>query len=416
MPRDLVHTAFDQVQHVQREGAHGAAQFRVVGHHVVGAARVDLGNAEHRGIQRIAVARDDGLQRLRQLHRRHDGVDAQVGHARVGALAFDDDRKFVAGRHDGAGGQAELAGLHAGPVVHAEHGFHRKALEQAVVDHALGAAAAFFSRLEDHIYRARVIAMLGQVLRRGQQHGGVAVVAAGVHLAFVLAGVREAVDLLHGQRVHVGAQAHRAVTGQLAANDADHARATQAAINLDAPFFKLGRHDVGGAEFFEGQFGMRVDVAADLRNILVPGDDRFEQFHGRRGAEKGNATRLSSFKNLFNGDKHHDATVACSLSAGGAGRDLHRGLFLAGRPVGPGLQAVRHPHRLHGDGQRYHLCATGSACARVFRMAAKPGPGEGRPGGVDDAQCAGLSGGHAGYLARRAGRGEREPAVHGRRT
>jgi hypothetical protein len=45
------------------------------------------------------------------------------------------------------------------------------------------------------------------VLGRRQQHGGVAVVAAGVHLAGVLAGMREAVELLHGQGVHVGAQA-----------------------------------------------------------------------------------------------------------------------------------------------------------------------------------------------------------------
>ena len=31
---DLFHTAFDQIQHVQREGAHRAAQLGVVGHHM----------------------------------------------------------------------------------------------------------------------------------------------------------------------------------------------------------------------------------------------------------------------------------------------------------------------------------------------------------------------------------------------
>ncbi|KAG0732488.1 hypothetical protein G6F23_014269 [Rhizopus arrhizus] len=139
---------------------------------------------------------------------------------------------------------AELAGLHAGPVVHAEHRFHWETLQQAVVDHALGAATAFFGGLEDHVHDAREIAVLRQVLRRGQQHGGVAIMAARVHLAFVLAGVGKGVDLLHGQRIHVGAQAHGAVAGLVAADDADDARATQAAVDFDAPFFELGGHHI----------------------------------------------------------------------------------------------------------------------------------------------------------------------------
>jgi len=48
------------------------------------------------------------------------------------------------------------------------------------------------------------------MLGRGQQHGGVAVVAAGVHLALVGAGVGEVVVLGHRQRVDVGAQPHGA--------------------------------------------------------------------------------------------------------------------------------------------------------------------------------------------------------------
>ena len=142
-----------------------------------------------------------------------------------------------------------------------------------------------------------------------------AVVAAGVHLAFVLAGVGEGVRFLHGQRVHVGAQADRALAGELAADDADHAGAAQAAIDLDAPFFKLGRDDVGGAELFKSQFGMRVDVAPDAGDIVVPGDDGFEQFHGENSGTKGNSTRVSSFENRINGGKHYGSSVARALSA-----------------------------------------------------------------------------------------------------
>jgi hypothetical protein len=58
-----------------------------------------------------------------------------------------------------------------------------KALEQAVVHHALRAAPAFLGGLEDQVQRAVEAAVLGQHAGRGQQHGGVAVVAAGVHHA-----------------------------------------------------------------------------------------------------------------------------------------------------------------------------------------------------------------------------------------
>ena len=80
-------------------------------------------------------------------------------------------------------------------------------VEQAVLDHLARAAAAFFGRLEDQVDGAVVVAVLREVLGGGQQHRGVAVVAAGVHLAGVRALVREGVVLGDRQRVHVGAQA-----------------------------------------------------------------------------------------------------------------------------------------------------------------------------------------------------------------
>jgi hypothetical protein len=43
------------------------------------------------------------------------------------------------------------------------------------------------------------------MLRSRQQHGGVAVVAAGVHLAGVFAGVGKRVGFVHWQCIHVGA-------------------------------------------------------------------------------------------------------------------------------------------------------------------------------------------------------------------
>ena len=67
--------------------------------------------------------------------------------------------------------------------------------------------------------RAVEIARLGEILRGAEQHGGVAVMAAGMHLARGLRGIGLAVASVDRQRVHVGAQADGAARCRLAALD-----------------------------------------------------------------------------------------------------------------------------------------------------------------------------------------------------
>ena len=83
----------------------------------------------------------------------------------------------------GAGPDGEGADRQARHVVHAVDLLDAEAVHQAVVDHRLAAAAAFLGGLEDHHRGAVEIARLGQVVGGAEQHRGVAVVAAGVHLA-----------------------------------------------------------------------------------------------------------------------------------------------------------------------------------------------------------------------------------------
>ena len=137
-----------------------------------------------------------------------------------------------------------------------------KALEQIVLQHGQRAADAFLAGLEDEVHRAVEVARLRQVARGAEQHRGVAVMAAGVHLAVVAAAIREVVGLVDRQRVHVGAQADRglAVAG---AQHADHAGVADAAVHLDAPFLQLARDQVGGAMLLQAEFRMGVDVLAD---------------------------------------------------------------------------------------------------------------------------------------------------------
>src|SRR3569832_468602 len=60
--RNVVHALLDQVKHFNREGAHGPNQASFIWYDIGGAASVDLRNGQHGGIDRIAVARNDGLQ------------------------------------------------------------------------------------------------------------------------------------------------------------------------------------------------------------------------------------------------------------------------------------------------------------------------------------------------------------------
>jgi hypothetical protein len=50
---------------------------------------------------------------------------------------------------------------------------------------------------------------------------------------------------------------------------ADHASLGQAAMHLDAPRCELVGHDLRGALFLEGGFGVAMDVAADGGQVGV---------------------------------------------------------------------------------------------------------------------------------------------------
>ena len=160
--------------------------------------------------QRVDVAAGDRLQPVDDLRRGDDRVDAEMRHRRMRAAAGDGDLEDVEGGHHRPGPDRELPGRQPRPVVHAVDRLDRVAVEHALLDHQPGAALVLLGRLKDEMHRAGEIARLGEVLRGAEQHRGVAVMAAGMHPAVVLRGVREAVLLLDRQRIHVGAQRDRA--------------------------------------------------------------------------------------------------------------------------------------------------------------------------------------------------------------
>ena len=198
----------------------------------------------------------------------------------MGAVSQDADVEGVQGCHHGACPRGESTGLESGPVVHAENGVHRESTEQPRVQHLFGAAGGFFGRLEDEAHRAGEIAVLGQVAGSTQQHRGVAIVAAGVHLPGMFRAVGERIRFFHRKGVHVRAQADRRSLAR--GQRAHHASLGEALIDTNAPGAKALGNQAGGSMLAIGKFRMGVQIPA-------PGDKV-----GFKGPN-------------FRNDPHHDA-------------------------------------------------------------------------------------------------------------
>ncbi|MNT17612.1 hypothetical protein D3C72_1527700 [compost metagenome] len=259
-----------RVAHAAVQRAHAELERRGLRDDVVGAAGIERADGDHRHVQRIDIAGDDALQPHHDRRARDDGVGGAVRHGAVSAHALQHDGDVVGRCHRGTVAQQQAALRMAGHVVHGEDGVAGVLREQPVFHHALGAAQPFFGGLEDQVERAVELAMPGQVVRRGQEHRRVAVVAAGMHDALVAAGVRQAGGLLDGQRVHVGPQS-QALAAVAAAQLPYDAGAAQPALHVIAPLRQALRHQVAGAEFLEAEFGMAVDVPADRDELVCLG-------------------------------------------------------------------------------------------------------------------------------------------------
>ena len=188
----------------------------------------------------------------------------------MAAHACEGDEDPVARCQEGAGPHQQIALRRTRVVVHGEHHVAGKALEQAIGHHGLGATveAALFRRLKDQVQRAAEPARGRQVPRCTQQHGGVAVVTAGVHAAGHGARIGQARLLLDRQRVHVCSQA-QAPVARSHAQLRHQPRLADAARDLVAPLRQLARHHVGGLVLRKGQLGVAVDVAAPAGQFVV---------------------------------------------------------------------------------------------------------------------------------------------------
>lgn len=237
--------------------------------------RVAAGHGAHRqygGIHGVDAAGDHRLQNGDEIPGTGDGVVGGVGRGAVAALAVDSDVEQVHGT-----GEIALVQLHpahgvvfGGADVLAEDGVHMGILHDARL-HQLPCAAGhqILAGLKDQLDGAgEPVTEVAQRPGRAQQHGGMQVVAAGVHLALVLAGEGHAALLVDGQGVDVGAERH-ALAGAFLAVDQRHHGGGQGLLDLvHAHLLQLRADEGRGAYLLHARLGVGMDVAADGHQLV----------------------------------------------------------------------------------------------------------------------------------------------------
>ena len=211
------------------------------------------------------------MQRRHNMRADKDRINAQMRRRRMGAEPFDIDDEAIRSCHDCPGTQRDLAWLHARHVVHAVDFLDGPTGHQAIIHHGLAAGAAFFGRLEDHDNRAVEFAGRGEVLGRAEKHGGMAIMAAGMHLPGNGRAVGEVGFLLDRQRVHIGAQADSASAWPVApvdhADNAGLANPFDHVVTAKSP--QLRGNNAGCAMHIIKKLGMRVEITSPAGDFTL---------------------------------------------------------------------------------------------------------------------------------------------------
>ena len=179
--------------------------------------------------------------------------------------------------HHGAVAKREMAKRKAWHIVHAIDRIAGETFEQPIIQHGLRAASAFLGGLENEMYRAGEVAILRQHLRSTQQHGGMSIMPAGMHLAGMFRRIGKVGRFRQRQRIHIGAQPNGALAGAAAAQRANHAHATNPFHGFNAKAAQSCRDQRRGAGFLHAQFRMGVDVFSDGDQVRQDGRDFLHQ-------------------------------------------------------------------------------------------------------------------------------------------
>lgn len=186
----------------------------------------------------------------------------------MAALALDDDAETVPRGVRGAFGELDAAHRAfriAGADVHGKGGVHMGIFQHPIFHHIPCAGQLFLGRLEHQLDGTRKGTFIFlQELCRSQQHGGVEIVAAGVHTA-VLAGKGQIGLLRDGQSVDISPQQD----GFARLAQGDHHPGLAAALPFDAHGTKLAHDPFHSVVQIKTYAGVRVDIPAVFGDLLL---------------------------------------------------------------------------------------------------------------------------------------------------
>ena len=152
----------------------------------------------------------------------------------------------------------------------------RESLHQPVGQHGERTLAPFLGGLEDEAHGAVESAFLGEQLCGPEQHGRVAVMAAGVHRAGILRTIALRTLFGDAQGIHVGPERDCPIAAA-AFERADDARAAHALGDLvEAELPQFGGDEGARALLLEPELRMGVQIAPPSGHFPVEG----AQIHG----------------------------------------------------------------------------------------------------------------------------------------
>src|SRR5690606_4191908 len=120
------------------KGPHRPRQRAPFGDHVEALTALDGSDGNHRGLERIDLAADQGLQMKDEMGGDHDGIHRFMGKPSVSPFSENVDLKEIGGCHEGAGLDPNHSDRERSPEMNPVHGVH--ALQGPVLDHLPGAA------------------------------------------------------------------------------------------------------------------------------------------------------------------------------------------------------------------------------------------------------------------------------------
>ena len=277
----FLEAAFQQIPNLGREPARSAQHAHGLRDHVEGMPAGDMADGDHARFHRFHIARDDGLQRLHNGCCHHNRVRAIMRHGAMRAFPSDIHFKIRDRRHHRAFAPQESAFRRAWPIMHAENAFHRETCEQPFLHHQFAARQVFFRRLENHINGAIEIAGLSQILRSAKQHGGMPIMAAGMHFPRNFGGIRQAGFFQDRQRINIGAQPNRTTIINAPADHAHNAGLGNAGHHLiTTKLTQLFGDDAGSAYLLQPQFRVFMKIPPPGGHFRVEFSDAVDDRHG----------------------------------------------------------------------------------------------------------------------------------------